>query len=478
MYLEPSQIFQLSAAVIGAIVILVAAYAMPLRVSVGILLVMIPFQPIETRFGSANILMTYVLFGALLLRRRLQYVPMLGRLLLVLFAYLLSISQLNPALYFDHGLHLFFVVSGLLMFILAYNMAREVENPRYIINLLIAANVLAAIYCAIQFTAGPGERMIFFGIDELWMHRNRGHHDPRLVGPFGSPTISSAYFMSMTVLITYEILHSMRYKRVALIALAVANVVILLGTANRGSFLVLIVSLLGFLYLFREQLGAGRAIKILIASVVILAATGTFVATYTQFGNMFSRLESVADFEGGLPDTRQQVWPRAWSAITEKPWVGHGPMIWAPRGLERSGQTVHPDQLVMEYPHNLYLHLLVTLGVLGTACMLLFLFGVTWRICRGATKGGFAPSYDAGLVLVGALMAVGFLVDELKIEFLRHSSIDYQHFVFAVFGIFLGFADRARRQQNALEETQSGYGEGIAREYGKSPSAWQGARIA
>ena len=48
------------------------------------------------------------------------------------------------------------------------------------------------------------------------------------------------------------------------------------------------------------------------------------------------------------------------------------------------------------------------------------------------------------MVLVGVLLSVGFFIDELKIEFLRHSSIDYVHFVFAQFGIFLGLADRAR----------------------------------
>jgi O-antigen ligase len=455
MYLEPSQVFQLSAGLIGAILILVAAYASPLKVSVGILLFLVPFQPIETRFGSANILMTYVLFGALLLRGRLRYMPMLGPMLLVLLAYLVTISQLPKVLYFDHGLHLFFIVSGLLVFVLAYNLAREVDDPRYIVNILIAANVLSVVYCLAQFSVGPGERIVFFGMDELWMHRNRGGGDPRLVGPFGTPGITAAYFMTMTVLLAYEILHAHRRRRIALAILVCANVAMIMATANRGSFLVLIASMLGFLYLFRAEIGVLRAIRILVAFVIVLAATGVLVASHTEFGNMFSRLEGVGDIEGGIPDTRRQVWPAAIEKIPDRLWLGHGPYLAQAGGLERSGRDAPREQLVMGYPHNLYLHLLLTLGIVGTAALLYFLLLATWRIYRGATAGSFANDYERGLLVLGTLLAVGFFADQMKIEFLRQSTIDYVHFVFGLFGIFLGIADRGRASRMA-ERIKSG----------------------
>lgn len=454
MYLDPTQVFQLSTAIIGAIIILVAAYSVPLRVSVGILLVLIPFQPIETRLGSANILMTYVLFGALLLRRRLQYVPMLGAMLLILLAYALSISQLPRELYFNHGLHVFFVVSGLLMFVLAYNLAREVSNPRHIIGILMVANVMAVVYCLIQFTVGPGEKMVIFGIDELWMHRNRGHHDPRLVGPFGTPGLTAAYFMTMTMFLVYEILHSNKRRKVALAALAIANVAMILGTANRGSFLVLILSLVAFLFIFRKQLGVMRAIQILVASSVVLITTGILVANHTDFGNMFSRLERVGDFEGGLPDTRQRVWPEAWEVIWERPWLGHGPFLAVPHQLQR--REIHPEQLVLSHPHNLYLHLLVTLGMFGTICFVFFLFGAFWRIYQGAKHGHHKNDYERGMVYLGVIVVGGILIDQLKIEFLRHSTMDYAHFVFAVFGLCLGLADRARTHVPRREQLDLG----------------------
>jgi hypothetical protein len=59
MNLEAAQIFLLIGALVGALIIFVDANSAPLKVSIGILLVFIPFQPIETpRLGSANIIMT------------------------------------------------------------------------------------------------------------------------------------------------------------------------------------------------------------------------------------------------------------------------------------------------------------------------------------------------------------------------------------------------------------------------------------
>ena len=96
----------------------------------------------------------------------------------------------------------------------------------------------------------------------------------------------------------------------------------------------------------------------------------------------------------------------------------------------------------MSYPHNLYLHLVLTLGLVGAACVLFFLFKITWRTYKGVRLGRFDSEYQKGLVLLGVLLAIGFFVDQMKIEFVRHGTIDYVHFVFALFGIFLGLADR------------------------------------
>lgn len=441
MYLESAQLLQFAFAILTAVLIFIGAYAAPLRVSVAILLVLIPFQPVDTSYGSANVVMTYVLFGALLIRGRLLFAPMLGRILAVVFAYLLSMSQIPRSVYVLHGVEIIALVSGFLVFFLTYNLARESKTSDYLVNILIIGNVLSVVYCLVQLVIGPGESIQLFGSKQLMLNENRGEGDARLVGPFATAGLTAAYFMSMTLIVVYKAIHSTGWAKASIALLAVANVAMILATANRGSFLVLIAGLLGFLYLFRTQLGFGRIIQILAASVIVILGTGSIIVTYTDFDQMFNRLAKTTETEDGLPQTRSALWPEAWENIKEKPILGHGPRVVLQRELRY--RNVPDEQLVAAYPHNLYLHLLVTVGVVGTLCMLYLLIGIVWRVYMGAKNGRYVSEYERGWVYVGVLVLVAFLVDELKIEFLRFTTVDYAHFVFLLFGLFLGRADAA-----------------------------------
>jgi O-antigen ligase len=226
-----------------------------------------------------------------------------------------------------------------------------------------------------------------------------------------------------------------------------------------------------FLYMFRERLGVVRAVQIAVGSVVVLSGAAAVVTNYSEFGNMLDRMDTLSEFEGGVPDTRQVVWPEAIDRIPDRLWLGHGPLLLQEAGIARSGREPHPEQLVMAYPHSLYLHLLLSVGIVGSACMLYFLFSTVLRVYSGALKGSFGDSYQRGLLMVGFLILAGIMVDQVKIEFLRHGTIDYVHFVLALFGVFLGLADRS------LEAAQAGGDRevdatrvGVAR-----PEAWTAA---
>jgi O-antigen ligase len=442
VYLESAQLIQLAGALLAGVVIFIAAYGAPLKVSVAILLVLIPFQPVATSYGSANVVMTYVLVGALMVRGRLRYAPMLGACLAVIFSYLISISQLPKSVYVLHGVELISLISGFLVFFLTYNLAREESNPRNIVNILAAADVLAILYCIVQFTVAPGESLELFGVKEMSLNENRGEGDARLVGPFGTPGITAAYFMSMTIILIYETVYSTGKRRFWIAGIAVTNVAMMIATANRGSFLVLVASVLGFLYLFRAQLGLARILQTLAVSTIALVGASVLIIAYTDFGQMFDRLQKTTETEDGLPATRAVTWPIALENIKEKPWVGHGPRLVLQH--EMRFRELPEEQLVSRYPHNLVLHLLVTVGVIGTVTMMYFLISGLWRIYIGSKRGRFVSQYEAGLVVVGLLVVIGILVDELKIEFLRSSTVDYAHFVFALYGIFMGWADRGR----------------------------------
>ena len=68
---------QLGVAAIVATVIFFAAYSASQKAAAFALLVMTPFQPVETRFFTANVLATYGVFLALMLRGSHIRLPML-----------------------------------------------------------------------------------------------------------------------------------------------------------------------------------------------------------------------------------------------------------------------------------------------------------------------------------------------------------------------------------------------------------------
>ena len=69
MPLSPSDIVQITVILVLATGLFFAAYSLPQIIGSTALVVMIPVQPIDTRFASANVLLTFVIFLAMLLRR-------------------------------------------------------------------------------------------------------------------------------------------------------------------------------------------------------------------------------------------------------------------------------------------------------------------------------------------------------------------------------------------------------------------------
>jgi O-antigen ligase len=438
MDLTVAQLAQLAAALLMAIAIFVAAWITPLKTAVTILFILVPFQSIETKYGSSNVVMTYILFAGLLLSGRNLRVPMLGSILIILFCYLLSLTQVHKSVYGQHMIYIVMLVSGFLVLILMYNLAREVENTRSLVTILMVINAAVILYCLLQLAAGPGAKTVLFGIEELDMSRNRGGGDSRLSGPFGaSPGLTAEYMALMTMVFAYDLMYSPRSRRILLVGLVASNLGLMVATGNRGSFLTLIAIFPFFLYMYRRTLGTKRAIQFSVLGAGLLTIMALIVVSYTDFNVMFERLAETTETENGVPATRANTWPIAWENIQLKPWLGHGPRL----RLLDDELVVYKDHVVIPYPHSLYLYLLFTVGILGATAVLGFIVRIALHIYQGRNRI-FESDYTQGLARLGTLLMVAFLIDQIKIEFMRINFVDYQHFVFGMFGMWLGLVDR------------------------------------
>jgi O-antigen ligase len=410
-----------------------------MRLAVGSLLVLAPFHLVVVLTITNSIAMAYmVVLGLLLSGRRLE-IPMLGSMLLVMLGYLISISQVHPSLYSLHGIALITLASNFLVFILAFNLAKSDPDPKFVVNLVLIGNVVVAIYCLVQLTAGPGNAYSLFGLEALTMEANRGEGDPRLQGPFSAPGIVAEYLALAALIAVYDSMRSGRSRRRWLWLLVAIDIGLIVATGNRGGFLTLIAGLLGLLYTFRKDIGTFKALQLAILAGCVLAFSSLLIIQFTDFNQMFTRLAGATETTGMIPTTRQVVWPQAWARFVEVPWFGQGPTWKLP--MEEHG-ALYPGHVFFDYPHSLYLYLLVTIGIVGTALFLVFFGVLAAKYVKAARRTDYESDYVRGLARIGPLLLALFLLDQIRIEFLRPVFPDYQHVVFGLFGLWLGIGRR------------------------------------
>ena len=429
---------QLIIALALGLLFFVFAYAAPARVSVGLLIVLAPFQIIASLFGTLNMVLIYLVGAAHLLRGRIRAWPFITFFALIYLIYLLSMSQTPRATYLDHTLYLVGIGAAIVLFYVVFNHVRERGDPKGLLHLFIFMNSLILLYCVIQLITGY-DRFAFLGVQEFEF-AELNEKKQRLLGPFGSAGTNGEVLVLQILLMGYLWLHAKgRLLRWVILGSIMADFAFLVMTGSRGSFLTMIGSGLLFLWFFRSRLGFGRLLRIAIVGVASFAVVSVIVLNYTEFNVLFDRLAGT-ELEEGIPDTRVVAFESAWEHIPEKPILGYGPRLRLIDELER----VIPGHVLLYYPHNLYLYLALTVGVLGLAAYmaLFWAFYAWWR--RARWRHHDDPFLD-GLPTLAILLLITFLVDQLKIEFLRSQFSDHQQYMFALWAILLG-ATAPRRE--------------------------------
>jgi hypothetical protein len=430
--IDSSQLNQLTALIAIGLILFLIASALPQKIATITFLVLAPMQAVETRVGSSTMIMAYVVFIALLLRRERVRLPMLPHFLFLLLWYAASMSLMHQSTWSQHIVYLYTLVSAFLVFWLTYDLTDRLKSESGVVNVFIAMNVVVVLYCAVQMALGPGQGFNLFGIGELGINRVRD--EGRITGPFESALSTAQYLVMMLFLILHQLWHSKNviFRR-ALVILAVINVAVIVGTGSRGDFLLLLGGASVYLWLFRHRLGTARAIKLAVSGAAILTAVGFFMVNFTQFGTLFNRLANTEFNEQGIPDTRQVAWPPVWREALTSPIIGHGPrmvFINETRGQKYEHHTYLP------YPHNLYLFLFYTVGIPG---LLLFVWviGTIMARCWRAMKMPNAPPYYSDLARTGFLIILLFFIAGLKHEQMRISFADYWYFWFGLCGMFV-----------------------------------------
>lgn len=428
-----------------------ALYVLPVRWAITAIVLLIPFQIINSQYGSMNTVLTYMLASALLLQHRLNKAPLIGVFVLICFSYLLSMTQAPQALRFGSMLYLISVGAGFLMFYIVYNSIKNARDIRYFYSLLVVINVTVTLYCYAQLAVG-GRQVALFGIEEFALTQNRiTEIDSRLAGPFLAVGITAEFLVIQILLMGYLAMHVVsRSRRYLLYGLIAANLAFLVATGNRGGVVSLVLGTIMMLFLFRKKLGIGRIIIVGISGVGVFAAAAIIIIQNTQFDRLYERI-AATELKYGIPETRMDPWKIAVDRISQKPFLGHGPRV------QFDPETIYNARLdwIAGHPHNLYLFLLYTVGIVGLVAYLI-LFAAIYRYLWGARNNNFKDELVRGLPRLGIVLMTVFLVDQMKVEFLRFALADYQQYMYAIWGFLLAAVGVLKQEQKYTEESIKG----------------------
>jgi O-antigen ligase len=433
--ISTSHLIQLLLALTGGISLYVASYIGFQRAFFKALIVVIPFQFFTSVYGSFNMALTYVLGASMFLNQswmrngsRRNW-PLLWAILLILISFFLSWIQAPRVFWTKNLFYFIMIVSNVVMFYMSYHFVSDAEDMLTFFKLLLFCNVLVILYCIIQLIVGFGE-FRFLGIQEFSIQKNRT--DYRLVGPFNAVGITAEYLVIQCLLLGYYLISMDKYRKM-IIGLIFCNVAALVGTGNRGGFISFLVSAFLFVHFFRRELGP-RKVMVLIASVATITVVASFVMIKcTDFNMLYDRMLGTR-FDGVTPDTRSG-WPHVIEKIFDKPILGHGPRL-VTRG-EVNALRKWPEGEIGFHPHNLYLYIFYTTGLIGFLCFTLLAIGYL-SILRRMTTVACSNRFISGLPRLGIIIFFIFLLDQMKIEALRWYLLDYQHYLSTLCGGFLG----------------------------------------
>ncbi|MCD4736188.1 MAG: O-antigen ligase family protein [Bacteroidales bacterium] len=436
-YESTGKVTQLLIALAGGISLFIFSYMGIQRRVFKALIAIIPFQFIDSPYGSLNMAIIYALGVSMFFnqswteKKSKENWPLILPFCIIMFSFFFSWVGAPRIVW---GKTLFYIImlsSNILLFYMTYHFISSREDIVSLFNLMLFCNVLVIIYCVIQVLVGESEYALL-GIKELNIQQNKMGLT-RIVGPFNAVGITAEYLVIQCLLLTYYLLTTNKYKMV-IIGVLFCNIALLIGTGNRGGFISFMLSLFLFCYGFRKRLGLRRNILILLASFALLVSASYVIINYTSYDVMYSRLLGT-QLDGVTPDTRGG-WSLVVEKIAEKPILGHGPRLVMRSGNAESLQL--PKGEIGFYPHNLYLYILYTLGIVG-----LFAYSVLgiryMTILRGLdSKPDKSDHFLSGLPKLGIIVFVIFLIDQMKIEFLRDHLLDYQHYLSVLFGMFCG----------------------------------------
>ena len=416
-------------AVMAAAVIFGVAWRLDTITGLGLLIFAIPYQR-GTVFGSTNFAFILLILLLWLLRvTQRQNPPPRGTPLDIpiaglLMAYAISFYNIHDFVSLDFAARNteLFVASIVLYYMLVSNIRNDHDLIR--LQTFQAASIATIGLLAMYELNHPGGVFIPGWIEftaSAGIELNA--RNVRVGGPFFDFELLSEFCAINSLLLWFLVIRAKSvYRRTALMLVLLLDIFVLFATVTRGSVIALTLGILYLAYRARRQL---KFVPLAIGAGTIAAAAAAmnyFVGTFTRSGFLGARLQETK-FIGIVPEDRLEVWTDAWNRFLAHPLIGYGP-YYAPRvGTHFTA-----------WPHDIFLYVANLVGLFG----LTFFVMILVRLFMLSRRGGINlrdPSHSRAFLPVAHTMFAVFLIDEIKIDYLRNGI--YQFEVWIMFAILV-----------------------------------------
>jgi O-antigen ligase len=414
--------------VVAVALVFGVAWRLSMAAAVNVLVFVLPY-PKGTVFGSTNLAFILVVLVIWLLRLSLRTtaparsspldLPILGMLLWGI----LSFYNVRMELVLAQALQNFVTfVACVVLYYLIINCVRTQAD----LQRLHAAQLVTAlsVFLVATWELHNPEKVLIPGLlDFSGTHGNEFNTiNVRVGASFRDYELLSEYCGLLFLFMILQLVRARSQTRRALLGVfCLFNVYTLFTTVTRGVIVSLAATLPYVFFVVRRRLNPIRFMAAVSLILALAIGMNFVVAHYTNSGNLFERLSETKVVHGFVPVAREGTWTNGWNRALVHPILGQGPYYG-----EIPGYT-------NVWPHNVYLFIANLYGFPGLGFYLMLLAGLV-MILRPVVDDLRHESYADAYLIIARAQLFMFMINELKIDYLRNPIYQFQ--VWQFFGMW------------------------------------------
>ena len=412
--------------VVVALLVFGVAWRLSMVAALNVLVFLLPY-PKGTVFGNTNLAFIMIVSVIWLLRLSLRMspparsspldLPIIGLLLWYILSFYNIHSEFALTRAFQN-LELF--AACVVMYYLIVNNVRTQKD----LERLHLAQITTAVcvFLIAIWEAHHAGKVLIPGL--LDFQSTEGHdfntRDVRVGASFRDYELLSEYCGIMILLASFQFIRARSHTRRALFGLiGLFNTYTMFTTVTRGVIVALMVALPYMFYMMRRRLNPVKLLTAVSAILAVAISMNFVVARFTNSGDMFERLGSTKVVHGVVPEARAKPWENAWQRSLVHPILGQGPYYGELPGY------------AYWWPHNVYLYIANLVGYPGLGFFLMILGGI-FLLLRPQVDDLRHESYADAYLLIARTQLIMFMLNELKIDYLRNPIYQFQ--VWLLFG--------------------------------------------